>query len=135
MGEMMSSNTDEGSSKQPMIVHVGSDSEYAHLSGDDFVRDSSRPLLHAEEAAAHGQETLARFLGGKEQLDKVLGRPSLEATEPGGVSPNRQVRLGPELDQELTRWAQAHQMTRSAIIRRALTEFFHQGKEGKASPA
>jgi hypothetical protein len=133
MEEAMSDNHER--TNQPHIEHVGPNSPWAHLRGDDYVRDESLPITTGEEAAAHARTLVAHYIGGEEALEKALGRPSLEAEQPQGVSPNRQVRLGPELDDALTRYVAQHNTSRSAVIRQALTDLLSRHQASNPTPA
>lgn len=132
---MSKTNNQHSLAGHPHIEYAGEDSEYAHLDGDNFEPKPGGQVVRGEEAAAHGRELVTHFIGGPEQLDKVLGRPSLEAAQPQGVSPNRQVRLGPELDDALTRYVTENNTSRSEVIRQALVELFDRTQKGKTAAA
>lgn len=99
----------------------------AWIESDDFGNDADESrTLYGEEAAEAGRNLLAQALGGHEAVDKVLagpGRPSLSNTHAAGRSPHRQVRLGNELDSEITTYASETGQSISAVIRQVLQEW------------
>lgn len=91
----------------------------AYAESEELAQDAMSAggiTLDGVDAAAAGRGALERASG---------GRPSLGESHAAGRgrSPKRQVRLTPEASERLDAFAREHDMTPSAVIRRALDVF------------
>jgi hypothetical protein len=79
------------------------------------LKPDSTTALRGPAAATYGRELLERATGGRPPLDPNAA--------PGQHSPVRQVRLPPDLNDQLTAVAAAEHRRPSDVIRTALTEY------------
>ena len=77
-----------------------------------------------EGSRAEVRKVVEAALGGPDAVKRAVGRPSLPGSNPGENSKVIQIRVGDDLDREITRRTGGRKGRRSPLVREALVEYF-----------